>query len=390
MSARSAIALILVIVSCLEETHFQLGGQTIRPAYLLALAVLLSLSLRNKLSHRFVILTSLFLVLVFMASLPSVLVYGMSRFSIALQIMANVTVFLALLGLLWGRREATAWVVRWAIFVVAGMTLFQLLFLPGKTLAPRLLGMVRPSASFEEPTWLAIFMAFAALAAMQVGSRWMAMIAACFVLEISTLSAILLLGFGTLVYVFRHVRLGRALSSIGILSAWAGSVLVFSHWLSDEPVIRGSESLDTRQLDVFIVREANPSLLPWGGPNLHVFDPVRERLVPDTSNVLPLDMIWKLGFGGLAAIVLVAVFLFLCSRLAGAGPRQISASPALAAVMLLVPLCTSNNSLGRPWTWAMLALCLTAWQSSSLTRQAVPAAGDGQVQPRGRAVGRRV
>jgi peptidoglycan/LPS O-acetylase OafA/YrhL len=103
-------------------------------------------------------------------------------------------------------------------------------------------------------------------------------------------------------------------------------------------------------------------------------------MVPDTSNVLPLDLVWKLGLGGVALIIIVLLFSFTCFRVAGVRREQLAASPALAVVILIVPVCVFNNAMGRPWTWALLAVCLAAWRLSSIEAAGGPAS-QGELRP---------
>nr|WP_141216300.1 hypothetical protein [Rhodococcus sp. 06-621-2] len=310
--------------------------------------------------------SSLMLVCAFViAAIPPVVLYGpVGRIGPIFQGMANIALFLTVLSLLCSLdRRGISLLVNLSVRILFLICLVQVVFFGGRSAASgeRFLGLIRPVGLFTEPTWVAMFAALLFSSCLCLRLRTSAWLSGLLVLIIFTRSA-LIVGVSALVvtlFVFATSRF-----FVGVLVAGCSSfsaIFVVRALQSDDRIASASSSLDTRQLDIYAVKIANGGYLSeWGSAVLRVFDPVRGRLVPGTSNVMYFDLYWKFGLlGSLVFAVWAFFFCWFLPRRYGASFKDPQALPVFVSMMLLPAVLQLNNAFGRPWLWVSFALLVS-------------------------------
>lgn len=318
---------------------------------------------------------SLWLLILFGAlAVPSILAHSPAgRLLPVLQLSINVVVLLATLGV--ARRLSTGQLrraVTVSASILGAVAAFQALFMSGgiRGSNARVLGIPRPSVLFQEPTWLALTLALLAAAAAQLQARRTAGGLGLFVVFLWTRAAVLLLGLSLLTRVLPRRRGRWAILVVSVVVMIAEVWYVLSLIATPFVPVQGKGSLITRIRDVWVVSRANGGdFWPWGGGILRVFDRTRFRDVPQTSNVLPFELIWKFGLGGIAMFAVLAAFFLAVSGPVATLARGRGVGEPAGAALLAIPIVGAfNNCLGRTWLWTLSAVLIAALAAPPLNR----------------------
>jgi hypothetical protein len=306
-----------------------------------------------------------FAALFWLLSLPSIVHFGAGRAVLPLQFAVNVLCFVVIASAatqLRGRDldRAISWiVVALAVFAAVGLLFLETSGEPNAE--PRLLGIPRMSAFFAEPTWLALMTAGMAVIAIQRRLSRTRVGASALALGLWTRTALILVLTGWLAELGRSRRVPPIVPLGAVAVFWVFAAFQFTVWVSTTPSSSSRNVVSTlsqRAWDIAATKEANNGhFFPYGGKELEVFDVYRDREIPTTSNVMPFDLIWKLGLGG-AAMMVALCFFFLRAIPTTLRLRlwELALQPAGMIFLLILPVCAFNNAFGRPWLWAVLGL----------------------------------
>jgi hypothetical protein len=298
-------------------------------------------------------------------ALPSIVHFGVDRAVLPLQFLVNVLCFVVIASAatrLRGPdldRAISSIVVLLVIFAAFGLLFLEV---SGEVnTEPRLLGIPRMSAFFTEPTWLAIMTAGLACIAIQRRLHKTRAGASALVLGLWTRAALVLGIGGWLAELGRTRRVPRLVPLAAVAVFWAFATYQFAVWVTTTPSSNSRavvSTLSQRAWDIAATKEANNGqFFPYGGKELEVFDVYRDREIPSTSNVLPFDLVWKLGLGG-AAMMVALCFFFLGTIPTTLRLRlwEFVLQPAAMVFLMILPVCVFNNGFGRPWLWAVFGL----------------------------------
>ncbi len=358
------VVVALLVVSTADKVQLAVGPFSLRPAQLIGLLVLAVAGYRGWLPAGPLRLALLGSAAAWCIALPSIVTFGIERASIPLQLAINL---LLLAGTITIARRCSAEQLRRAI--TAGALLLAaiavvLLVTTSPTesqLSSRLLGIPRPRGWFTEPTWLAILTAGLVAIVLQLRMYRAALLLTAGGLLLFTRTAVAAIAVAWLTVAVRRRALPASVVLIVLAVLWALAAWQLIGWLGATS-FDGSSSLATRGSDIAATRAANGgTFLPFGGAELTIFDPIRDRTLPATSAVLPFDLLWKLGVGGLLTLALLAwVFLRGIPALCGQPLRTFATTPAGSFVVLALPITCLNNALGRPFLWVLLGLIAAA------------------------------
>ncbi|WP_418345006.1 hypothetical protein [Rhodococcus pyridinivorans] len=296
--------------------------------------------------------------------LPTSLLFGPSgRFNYVPQLTSNVILFLLAVILFSSlTRSQFCALVRVSIWALVLASILQIVFFPSASGSKeRVAGITRPVIFFLESTWLAIVAAMLFAAALTLGLKWHALLISTLIFVVFTRSA-LAIAVAVILVCIPLVWRSRGLTVAIIAMIWTFAVwFVYSAFTATSRV-KAVSSLDTRQLDIFAVKAANGGAIPWtGSRQLVVYDSFRDRMIPNTSNVLAFDLYWKFGIAGLVLLAFWAwLWCWYLPRISGASITIPSTLPAWVCLALLPAVMQLNNGFGRPWMWVMSALLVVA------------------------------
>jgi hypothetical protein len=366
ISLATMVAVLLIVTSTFERVQVDVGSYSLNIAHVIGIA-LLPIFFWQQADVRAVRSAMLwFLVFVSVVALPALIVNpAAARLSYLLQICLNgytLVITFALLKHL--DLRAMRQVVRWSTAMLVAIAALQVALAPELSASEgqRIAGLVRPIALFEESTWLAIVAALLFCVALALRTRVTALVLLALVVAIFTRSAAVLAA-GAIVLLIPGLQ-----SRPWVRTALVLGPMAFALWFSLSAILTDSEtsgdttSLQSRASDISIVRLANDDqLLPWGGRVLEVYDFDRSRALPSTSNVLPFDLLWKFGVGGILVFAgwCLVVMRILPKR--SGGSWSIARAAPLMFGMAMVPVVVQlNNAFGRAWMWVLLALMMAA------------------------------
>jgi hypothetical protein len=352
-----------IVLCTFESAQIGVGPFSLRFGQILCLAIV-AFAFAEGWVHPRLAYGAMVMVMLFIGfSLPAVATYGFGRFSLALQFAVDILGMLgvasAALRMPKADLEKLVKIVVWTLVVLSAASII-FGFTEGGSEA-RLFDVARPSGLFVESTWNAI--ALAALLAVSLQRRQVVTTAVTtlLVLGIFTRAAALA---GVVVYIAHFARSRawlRPVVVVLICAAWIGSGWQAYRWITTVPSgLPQENSLDSRAWDIYDARIANQGkFFPDGGDELKVQE--ASGRTTTTSNVWPFEMIWKLGYGGLALIVAFGVFfLLVIPRELGVRLRWFLTQPAGVFIALAMPICVFNNALGRDWFWALLGLAFAS------------------------------
>lgn len=371
----------LIVVSTADQVHLAVGPFSLRPAQGIGIVVLVVAAVRGWLpADGPVRLAWIGAGAAWLFALPSIVTFGIERASIPLQLAINL--FL-LAGTITLARTLTPNQLRRTVAcaaallaVVAVVTLFTSPP-PLEQQAARVLGFPRARGWFEEPTWLAIMATALVAAALQLRMYHVAIALSGGVLALFTRTAVAALAVAWLCEAARRRVVPTAFALTVIVALWIAAIWQVSALLGDT-WISGSSSLATRASDIAMTRAINgDTFLPFGGSELVVYDPSRDRTLPATSGVLPFDLIWKLGLGGFAVLLLLGwISLRGVAGTVRMGAVRFVTTPAGSFVSLALPISFLNSAVGRPFLWVMAGVLAVAIEANRRS--------GGPARPRGR------
>jgi hypothetical protein len=348
----------------IESARLPLGSFSLAVGQLICLVLLFFAVVRGWVLSRLLSRCLGFAALFWLLALPSIIHFGGERALLPLQFLVNVLCFVAIASAatqLRGKDLDKA--VSWVVVALAVFAVFGLLFLETgePSTEPRFFGIPRTRAFFTEPTWLAIMTAGIALVAVQRRLRWTRAGGTAMVIGLWTRAAVILTALGWLAELVRRRPAYRIVPIAAVTLFWLLAALQFTIWVSTEPSSESRNVVSTlaqRAWDIAATKEANDGhFFPYGGKELEVFDVYRDREIPTTSNVMPFDLVWKLGLGG-AVMAVALCFFFLRAIPTTLRLRlwELALQPAGVIFLAILPVCVFNNAFGRPWLWAVLGL----------------------------------
>ncbi|MBX4171850.1 hypothetical protein K3M35_25005 [Rhodococcus sp. DMU2021] len=358
-------ALLLILGSSLDRLTIDAVGYSLYVSHVVGLFLAPVILLGLARYSRYISLVALLIATCFLAVIPAIAMFGApGRVSYLPQIVSNVTLLLISVILLSSLRVSQLRrVVKGSVWVVIVGSVVQVLILPAasQNSGERVAGLLRPVLFFAEATWLAMFAAMLFAAALTLGLNGYALLLAPLIVVIFTRSALAILIAVVLVCI-PAVRRSRIAILLIIGFCWTFAFWFVYRALSSVDRVKAVSSLDTRQLDILAVKNANGGSLSWtGSPILSVYDPLRARVIPGTSNVLAFDLFWKFGLAGLILLGIWAwTWCWLLPRRAGARFGTPSILPAWVCLAVLPAVVQLNNAFGRPWLWVLAGLLLVS------------------------------
>ncbi|MBA4022767.1 MAG: hypothetical protein C0482_10435 [Gordonia sp.] len=351
--------------STTERSTIAVGDFSLYPGQLLAFVLAPLVIAGNMIKSSVFVRVAIFALVAACLLFPSVLFLpGQdARMKLIAQLAANCIVMLIVFGLLQALsyRQLQKLVTVLAVIISIGVAI-QVVFFSSMLVnsGERFLGLPRPMLLFSEPTWLATFVALLFAAALSLRQRNVAIVLGLLLLAVFTRGALALALVALAVSVPALARLPWARAAVAAVPLAFGFWFFWSAVTGPEPRVQGS-SLDSRAFDSWVVRLANDdNFMPWGGTTLSYQIPGVWRGTPETSNVVGFDLFWKFGIGGLVVFVLWWWLIAgsLPRILASVRPPDVRVWPAWITLMVLPATMQFNNSFGRPWVWAMIALLL--------------------------------
>ncbi|NCL74002.1 hypothetical protein AIIKEEIJ_06389 [Rhodococcus sp. YH1] len=358
------LCVLLVVGSTTERVVIGYGGYSFYFAHILCFIMFPMIVMGTRGARPLFGSVFLLLVVGVAVGMPAVMLFGSgSRTGYFLQLFANGALFLLAYGLFCSLSSSQLrTVVRVVTVALALGCLIQVALFPARSasMGVRLFGLPRPVLLFNEPTWVALFSVLILAGAVAMGLRWCSVLLAALVLAIFTRSALVIAVSLALVSIpaLRRWAKPAALALVAGFSVFSGLFVYRS--VSAGQRVRQITSLDTRQLDIFAIRLANGGdFSPFGSEFVKVFDVVRNRVVPTTSNVLSFDFYWKFGVGGLVFFLVWAWMVsWYLPRRVGAGFGVPTVWGPWVALALLPGVMQFNNAFGRPWLWVLIAFLL--------------------------------
>lgn len=354
------LAALMIVASTVERYSIAIGPANIYLAQIVAIALLPTFFSRERTVERTRKLFLLAVAASTIAALPSLSMSdpGM-RIFIPLQYAANTLTLVVALSLFRSvSPQALKAVVRWTTFLFTLAIVAQISLAPEwNTRGTSTLGIPRPVLLFMEEGWLGTFAAMLMAAAIGLSLPLTSFVLAVIVLLNDNRGSLLiaLAGFAT-AFRFGRGRLGRIL--IVTTVATIATSLVIAAATGTPWLLGNDDTVGTRMQDIqAILAVNNGDLLPWGGETLTFVDTTRSRELAGSSNSWLMELVWKLGFGG------IAIFLIFTALMAKIAPGRIATphdSPGYWAprlvLMILPAVFQFNNAMGRSWFWVSTAL----------------------------------
>lgn len=353
----------LIIGSTFERMTISVGGFSFYFSHMIMVVLLPFVAVSLAPIGRVFRLLGIFGLVSLVSFVPAVVVYGYEgRLGSVLQIIANISLMLTVvsvgssMGIASMRRAVSS-----VTYLFALICIVQIVVFPSRSSASgeRFLGFIRPVAFFTEPTWVALFAALLMAAALSLRLKLPTLLLGLIVLVVFTRSALIVVVACIVVAAFSWgSKKTVVVGMVAFTSVFSARFVVGA--VQAKHRVEQTTSLDTRQLDIFAVKSANGGSLSWWGSEvLRVYDPVRSRLVPSTSNVLSFDLFWKLGIAGLIVLAVWCILIaWVLPRVSGASLKAKATVPAWIALALMPAVMQLNNAFGRPWLWALCGLLL--------------------------------